>query len=49
MLSHKYKNITWTVNVDQLAKHFQDTISGPYKQMYPGLDNLADYDQVQVP
>ena len=49
MLCHKYNNVNWTVDVDQLSKYFQDTISGPHKQMYPGQDNLADYDQVQVP
>ena len=49
MLSHTYQGVTWRVDLDQLAKHFQETISGPYETMYPGQDNLADYSLVQVP
>ena len=49
MLRHQYNKVNWTVDADQLSKYFQDTVSGPYQQMYPGQDNLADYNTVQVP
>ena len=49
MLRHNYNNVNWTVDADQLSQYYQAIASGPYKQMYPGQDNLADYDRVQVP
>ena len=49
ILTHEHNGATWKVDSDKLAKHFQETMSGPYSKVYPHEDENADYFTVQTP